>query len=66
MPGRKTDHSSLSTDQVKNEWVPTTTSPMCFLGVHRDKFDLFSFTFGVVASCFACVVCYRRIGLNAS
>ena len=28
MPGRKSDHLSLSTDEVKNEWIPTTTSPM--------------------------------------
>jgi len=65
MPGSKTDHSSLSTDEVKNEWILTTTSPVCYLDVHRDKVYLLSFTFDVVASCFVCVVSYPRIGLDA-
>jgi len=46
MPGRKTDHSSLSTDEVKNEWIPTTTSQVCYLDAHRNNFYLLSFTFG--------------------
>jgi hypothetical protein len=50
VPGRKTDHSSLPTDEVKNEWIPTTTSPMFYPDVRRGKFYLLSATFGVVAS----------------
>jgi hypothetical protein len=43
MPGRETGHASLSTDEVKKEWI-LNTSPICYLDVHRDNIHLLSFT----------------------
>jgi len=37
-PGRRVDHSSQSRTEVKNEWMSTSTPPICLYGVERDSF----------------------------
>lgn len=41
--GHETNHSPPSSVKVKNEWNYTTTPPLCFHGMQRDTFNLFSF-----------------------
>jgi hypothetical protein len=40
-PGREVFHSSQSSSEIKNEWIYTSTPPLCFHGVDRVNFTLY-------------------------
>jgi hypothetical protein len=41
-PGREVNHSSPSVAEVKNEWIHTSTVPICLHGLDREKFTFLS------------------------